>query len=51
MVEILEESTGKDGRRVLKVAKENLVQLMKELKSHGFVHLSLITGIDRRVQR
>ncbi|MCL4336846.1 MAG: NADH-quinone oxidoreductase subunit C [Candidatus Thermoplasmatota archaeon] len=48
MVEILEESTGKDGRRVLKVAKENLVQLMKELKSHGFVHLSLITGIDRK---
>lgn len=48
MVELLEETTGKDGRRVLKVAKENLVQLMKELKSQGFVHLSLITGVDRK---
>ncbi len=48
MVELLEETTGKDGRRVLKVAKENLVQLMKELKEQGFVHLSLITGVDRK---
>lgn len=48
LVELLEETTGKDGRRVLKVAKENLVELVKELKSQGFVHLSLITGVDRR---
>lgn len=48
MVEILEETTGKDGRRILKVAKENLVELMKELKAQGFVHLSLITGVDRK---
>ncbi len=48
MVEILEETTGKDGRRILKVAKENLVQLMKDLKDQGFVHLSLITGVDRK---
>ncbi len=48
MVELLEETTGKDGRRILKVAKENLVQLMKELKDQGFVHLSLITGVDRK---
>lgn len=50
MVEILEETTGKDGRRILKVAKENLVQLMKDLKDQGFVHLSLITGVDRKDQ-
>ena len=48
LVEILEETTGKDGRRILKVAKENLVELMKELKAQGFVHLSLITGVDRK---
>lgn len=48
MVELIEETTGKDGRRVLKVAKENLVQLMKELKAQGFVHLSLVTGVDRK---
>lgn len=48
MVELIEETTGKDGRRVLKVAKENLLELMKELKSQGFVHLSLITGVDRK---
>jgi NADH-quinone oxidoreductase subunit C len=48
LVEILEETTGKDGRRILKVAKENLVQLMKDLKDQGFVHLSLITGVDRK---
>lgn len=48
MVELLEETKGKDGRRILKVAKENLVKLMKELKEQGFVHLSLITGVDRK---
>lgn len=48
MVELLEETTSKDGRRMLKVAKGNLVQLMKELKEQGFVHLSLITGVDRK---
>ncbi len=48
MVEILEESKGKDGRRNIKVAKENLVALITELKSQGYDHLSLITGIDRK---
>lgn len=48
MVEILEETTGKDGRRMLKVAKENLLELVRDLKSQGFVHLSLITGVDRK---
>ncbi len=48
MVEILEESKGKDGRRILKVAKENLIALMANLKDQGFDHLSLITGVDRK---
>lgn len=48
MVEILEETKGKDGRRILKVAKENLLELVKELKDQGYNHLSLITGVDRR---
>ena len=50
MVEILEETVGKDGRKTLKVAKENLVSLMSDLKSQGFTHLSLITGIDRKTK-
>lgn len=48
MVEILEETVGKDGRKTLKVAKENLVSLLSDLKSQGFTHLSLITGVDRK---
>ncbi|MCL5732282.1 MAG: NADH-quinone oxidoreductase subunit C [Candidatus Thermoplasmatota archaeon] len=48
LVEIMEETRGKDGRRNLKVAKENLVELIKDLKSKGYDHLSLITGIDRK---
>ncbi len=47
-MEILEESRGKDGRRILKVARENLVALMTNLKDQGFDHLSLITGVDRK---
>ena len=42
MVEVIEESIGKDGRKVIKVAKENLIALMKDLKSQGYDHLSLI---------
>ena len=48
MVEVIEESIGKDGRKVIEVAKENLIALMKDLKSQGYDHLSLITGIDRK---
>ncbi|MEM0158071.1 MAG: NADH-quinone oxidoreductase subunit C [Thermoplasmataceae archaeon] len=48
MVEIIEETKGKDGRKTLKVAKENLIPLLSELKSQGYNHLSLITGVDRR---
>jgi len=48
MVEVIEESVGKDGRKVIKVAKENLIALMTELKSQGYDHLSLITGVDRK---
>ncbi len=48
MIEILEETKGKDGRRNIRVAKENLVALIAELKSQGYDHLSLITGIDKK---
>lgn len=44
----MEETVGKDGRKTLKVAKENLVSLLSDLKSQGFTHLSLITGVDRK---
>jgi NADH-quinone oxidoreductase subunit C len=50
LVEILEETVGKDGRKTLKVAKENLVPLLSDLKQQGFNHLSLITGIDRKTK-
>ncbi|WP_229657515.1 NADH-quinone oxidoreductase subunit C [Thermogymnomonas acidicola] len=46
-MQILEETKGKDGRRIIKVAKEHLLELMRELKSQGF-NLSLITGVDRK---
>jgi NADH (or F420H2) dehydrogenase, subunit C len=48
LIEILEETKGKDGRRNIRVAKENLVALIAELKSQGYDHLSLITGIDKK---
>ena len=48
MVEVIEETTGKDGRKVMKVAKENLLALLSDLKDNGFTHLSLITGVDRK---
>lgn len=48
MAEILEETKSKDGRRVLRVAKDNFLQLMEELKGQGFNHLSMITAVDFR---
>lgn len=47
-VEIIGESVGKDGRKVIKVSKENFLDLMKDLKNNGYEHLSLITGVDRK---
>ncbi len=41
-------SVGKDGRRIIRTTKEDLLSLMKSLKEEGFTHLSLITGIDRK---
>jgi NADH-quinone oxidoreductase subunit C len=32
----------------MKVAKENLLALLSDLKDNGFTHLSLITGVDRK---
>lgn len=48
MAEIIEETQTKDGRRMLKVSRDNFLDLMGELKSQGFNHLSLITAVDRR---
>ncbi len=45
MVDILEEGKEKDGRKVIKVARENLLALMQEFKSQGY-NLSLTTGVD-----
>ncbi|BAB60280.1 NADH dehydrogenase I chain C [Thermoplasma volcanium GSS1] len=45
MVDILGEEKGKDGRRIIKVAKENLLALMRDLKAQGY-NLSLTTGVD-----
>ncbi len=42
------EERGKDGRRIIKVRKENLFETLKRLKSEGYIHLSLITGVDRK---
>ncbi len=42
------EERGKDGRRIIKVRKEDLVSTLSKLKSEGYIHLSLITGVDRK---
>ncbi|MCL5441934.1 MAG: NADH-quinone oxidoreductase subunit C [Candidatus Thermoplasmatota archaeon] len=47
-VQVIGESVGKDGRKIIKVTKENFLDLMKDLKNQGFDHLSLITGVDRK---
>lgn len=48
MVDIIQESKGKDGRKIIQVSVENLIPLMKEMRSNGFDHLSLITAVDRK---
>ncbi|MCL5803917.1 MAG: NADH-quinone oxidoreductase subunit C [Candidatus Thermoplasmatota archaeon] len=48
MVEIISESVGKDGRKIVQVSKENFLSFMKEKKEQGFDHLSLVTAVDRR---
>lgn len=48
MVEGTEEPAGKDGRKIIRVDKENFLNFMKEMRAKGFDHLSLITGIDKR---
>lgn len=42
------EEKGKDGRRIIKVRKEDLLTTLESLKKSGFNHLSLITGVDRK---
>ncbi len=48
MVDIIQESMGKDGRKIIQVSVENLIPLMNEMRSNGFDHLSLVTAIDRK---
>ncbi|MCL4350012.1 MAG: NADH-quinone oxidoreductase subunit C [Candidatus Thermoplasmatota archaeon] len=42
------EEAGKDGRKILRIPKENLLELMKDLKGQGYDHLALITAVDYR---
>ncbi|MGP6219660.1 NADH-quinone oxidoreductase subunit C [Caldiplasma sukawensis] len=44
----VKEELDKKGRKVLRVEKEHLVELIRDLKEKGFDHLSLITGVDFR---
>ena len=48
MVEIISESIGKDGRKIVQVSKENFLSFMKEKKEQGYDHLSLVTAVDRK---
>jgi len=48
VVDIIQESMGKDGRKIIQVSVENLIPLMNEMRSNGFDHLSLVTAIDRK---
>lgn len=44
----VKEEVDKKGRKVFRVEKEHLIELIKDLKEKGFNHLSLITGVDFR---
>ncbi len=43
-----DQNVGKDGRRIIRVSKDEFLSTMKDLKEQGFTHLSLITAIDRK---
>jgi NADH-quinone oxidoreductase subunit C len=44
----VKEEKSKDGRKVLRIPKENLLELMKDMKNGGFDSLSLISTVDFR---
>ncbi|MGP6239630.1 NADH-quinone oxidoreductase subunit C [Cuniculiplasma sp. SKW4] len=44
----IKEETGKDGRKVLRIDRDHLLDLMKDLKKEGYDHLSLISSVDFR---
>lgn len=48
MVNVTEEPAGKDGRKIFRVSKEELLEYMQEMKSKGFDHLSLVTAVDKK---
>lgn len=48
MVNVTEEPAGKDGRKIFRVSKEDLLEYMQEMKTNGFDHLSLVTAVDKK---
>ncbi|EQB67955.1 NADH-quinone oxidoreductase subunit C [Cuniculiplasma divulgatum] len=44
----VKEEKSKDGRKVLRIPKEDLLDLMKDMKNGGFDSLSLISTVDFR---
>ena len=46
--EEVKEEAGKDGRKIFLIQKENLLELMTDLRKQGYDHLSLITAVDFR---
>jgi NADH-quinone oxidoreductase subunit C len=44
----IKEETGKDGRKVYRIDREHLLELMGDLKKEGYDHLSLISSVDFR---
>ena len=44
----IKEETGKDGRKVFRIGRDHLLELMKDLKDQGYDHLTLISSVDFR---
>ncbi|AAT43987.1 NADH-quinone oxidoreductase subunit C [Picrophilus oshimae] len=47
MVDIIEESQDKFGRKIYKIKKEDLIEFMEQKKRDGY-YLSAITGVDMK---
>lgn len=46
MIPVESEASSKDGVKIIYVAKENILEFLKEKKDEGFDYLLMITGID-----
>ncbi len=44
----IKEEKGKDGRKVYRIDRDHLVELMNDLKKEGYDHLTLISAVDFR---